>query len=196
MAKQDKESIKGGEEYYIPSGVVLANFFHSWVFIPLFFSFVLISVLLLVLISTSQFPSYVIPYPWNILFFGLFFGSILLSAISVLLFPDQAYPTTKKWIIENIRCPKCNGEIKTCYIPASTPFFYVVQCKKCNKESRFFYWQTIFISHLTLADDETYVYTWPYHSSLYRLFALFFLIVLLILIIVFTVYYYFNPLNK
>jgi hypothetical protein len=190
--KESDDSVQMMEGTSIPYRVSLANFFHSWVYLPMLLVFLpLLLILTLAAILKIQTPF--IPQI-GILYFGFLFGSLILSMMLTLLFPDQAYPTVKKWILENVRCPKCKGKLKTCYVPASTPSFFIVRCSKCNKETRFLHWTIAFDrAHLTIADDDKYVWTWPYRSQLIRLLILSFCMFLMILLIIFTVYYFFNP---
>jgi hypothetical protein len=71
-------------------------------------------------------------------------GLILLLValvIVVLLSLNTKQPALQEWILENVRCPVCHGNIKTCVCHNS--FFpggsntCEVQCSNCNKKFAF-----------------------------------------------------------
>lgn len=113
-----------GKDYYtVPLAIVLKTNLYG-----LLSGIIILSALGLYILFTKEINSWGI----GILFIWIAF---LLSIIVAILAAKKSAPILENWILDNVRCPKCNGTIKKCsctmsYLP---PTRCIVQCKKCNR---------------------------------------------------------------
>ena len=68
-------------------------------------------------------------------FIGLFYTNILIDIVNKIRFMDRITCPIRKWILGNVKCPKCKGNLKKCnYVfSMASMISFKVYCENCKK---------------------------------------------------------------
>jgi small-conductance mechanosensitive channel len=131
--------------YEIPGGIILRNVFNLTI-LPLVIIIALVVLLVLGVIPQRLLTEYAI-LAFFVFLFAITYTFLLYSPSLPDFLRKIANSAIENWILENVKCPDCDGSIKTCTCITEIPPDWAplgvfdriceVQCSKCNKKFLF-----------------------------------------------------------